>query len=222
MLIIASTGTTDVVLAAMLALAVLLWWRPGASMAVLAVAGWFKLAPFALVPVWLAPLRGRRLAASIGSLAAVSAGATALALALGGLHGLAAMAHAVSYQLDRGSVQSPWAVLGITSVQPIAQACVLALIAAAAVRLRYDHELAGDRARIAALSAAILLALELVANYWTFLYLAWILPLISLSLVADGCGATADGPGCTSVGGRDPAALIPDAVTHERAAVLTR
>ena len=69
---------------------------------------------------------------------------------------------------------------------------------------RYDHELAGDRARIAALSAAILLALELVANYWTFLYLAWILPLISLSLVADGCGATADRPGCTSVGGRDP------------------
>ncbi len=41
----ASTGTTDVVLAGMLVLAVLLWRRPGAAAGLLAVGAWFKLAP---------------------------------------------------------------------------------------------------------------------------------------------------------------------------------
>ncbi len=66
LLITASTGTTDVALAAMLVFAVLLWRRPAACSAMLAVAGWFKLAPFALLPVCVAPLRGRRLAACGG------------------------------------------------------------------------------------------------------------------------------------------------------------
>ncbi|HWF72758.1 MAG TPA: glycosyltransferase 87 family protein, partial [Solirubrobacteraceae bacterium] len=86
-LIIASTGTTDVVLAAMLAFAVLLWRRPAASMAVLAVAGWFKLSPFALVPLWLAPLRGPRLLAAIAAFVGVSAAALGLVVALGGAGG---------------------------------------------------------------------------------------------------------------------------------------
>ncbi|HEY5318710.1 MAG TPA: hypothetical protein VIJ20_12050 [Solirubrobacteraceae bacterium] len=205
LMIIASTGTTDVVLAAMLAFAVVLWRRPGASMALLAVAGWFKLAPFALVPVWLAPLRGRRLAAAIGALLGVSAATLGLVLFLGGVHGPAAMARAVAYQLDRGSLQSPWAALGITAWQPIGQACVLALIAGSVARLLLDPELVADRARIAALSAAILLGLQLVANYWTFLYLAWVVPLIGLSLLAQDTRARA------YAAGRVPAApSIPD------------
>jgi len=194
LLIIASTGTTDVVLAAMLAFAVLLWRRPGASMALLAVAGWFKLTPFALVPVWLAPLRGRRLATAIAALVAVSAATIGLVVALGGIHGPAMMLHAVAFQLNRSSLQSPWVALGITSFQPIGQACVLALIAAAAVRLLRAPELAADNARIAALSAAILIALQLVANYWAFLYLAWIVPLIGLSLFAPDARSSASAP----------------------------
>ena len=215
LLIIASTGTTDVVLAAMLTFAVLLWRRPGASTALLAVAGWFKLAPFALVPVWLAPLRGRRLAAAVSALAGVSAATLGLVLALGGGHGPAAMMHAVAYQLARASLQSPWAALGITGWQPIGQACVLALIAGAAARLRGDRELTRDRARIAALSAAILLALQLVANYWTFLYLAWIVPLLSLSLFAGEDHARAHARTRTPAFAATPS--IPD-----MAAVMTR
>jgi hypothetical protein len=195
LLIIASTGTTDVVLAAMLVFAVVLWRRPGASTAVLAIAGWFKLAPFALVPVWLAPLRGRRLAAALGALAGVSVAALTLVLALGGLHGPAAMVHAVSYQFDRGAVQSPWVALGIAGLQPIGQACALGLIAAAAASLWQHPELAADRARMAALSVAILISLQLAANYWSFFYLAWIMPLVGLSLLAEGVPATALAPG---------------------------
>jgi Glycosyltransferase family 87 len=190
LMIIVSTGTTDVSLAAMLALAVLLWRRPGASTGMLAVAGWFKLAPFALVPVWLAPRRGRQLAAALAALAGVSAAMIALLVALGGTGGPAAMVHAVAYQFGRGSIESLWSTLGIANLQPLGEAAVLALIAGAVVRLRREAELAADHGRVAALAAAILIGLQLAANYWDFLYLAWILPLAGMSLFADGVGAT--------------------------------
>ena len=183
-LITASTGTTDIVLAAMLGVALLLWRRPATASGMLAVAGWFKLAPFAAAPVLLAPLRGRRLAGALGALAAVSAAVLALVVALGGLGGAGEMVRAISYQFTRGSVQSIWAALGIAWVQPIAQACVLGLIAAAAVKLWHEPWLATDRIRMAAISAAILLALQLAADYWAFLYVVWVVPLLCVSLLA--------------------------------------
>jgi hypothetical protein len=182
LLITASTGTTDVVLAAMLAVAVLLWRRPAWCNGVLALAGWFKLAPFALIPVFVAALRGRRLALATTAIAAVSLGATALVLAVGGTAGLGAMLRAVSYQFTRGSLQSIWSVLGLESLQPLAQACVLGLGAAATVRVWREPDLARDRGRMAALAAAILIALQLSADYWAFLYLVWFIPLLCVSL----------------------------------------
>ena len=73
LLITVSTGTTDPLVAAMLAIAVLLWRRPALGSGMLALAGWFKFAPFVLVPVALAPLRGRRLAGAIAAIVLVSA-----------------------------------------------------------------------------------------------------------------------------------------------------
>jgi hypothetical protein len=184
-LIVVSTGTTDVMLALMLAFAVLLWRRPALSTGLLAVAGWFKLAPFALLPLWLAPLRGRRLAAALAAVAAVSAATLGLVMALGGPAGISAMVHAVAYQFERGSLQSFWIVLHLSAFQGAGQAAALALIAGAAVALHRDSALAGDRRRVAALTAAILIALQLAANYWAFLYVVWFLPLIGLSLLSD-------------------------------------
>jgi glycosyl transferase family 87 len=184
-LITASTGTTDVLLAAMLAIAVLLWRRPTACNGLLAIAGWFKLAPFALLSLSLAPLRGRRLVNSLIVIGAMSAIPLAILLALGGVHGPAAMAHAVAYQFSRGSLQSVWSALGIERLQPLGQACVLGLIAGAAVKLRQAPELARDRARMAALTASILIGLQLAADYWAFLYLVWAAPLACTALYAD-------------------------------------
>lgn len=199
LLITASTGTTDVVLAAMLAGAVLLWRRPAASAAMLAIAGWFKLAPFALLPVCLAPLRGRRLIGALGAVAGVSLPLLGLLVAVGGVRGPADMVHAMSFQFSRGSLQSVWSALGIEGLQPLAQACVLGLIAAAVVMLRREPELARDRARMASLMAAILLGLQLAADYWAFLYLVWIVPLVSFSLLADRAAVA------EPIGGRVPA-----------------
>jgi Glycosyltransferase family 87 len=189
LLITVSTGTTDVVLAAMLLAAVLLWRRPAACSALLTSAGWFKLAPFALLTVSLAPLRGRRLAGAVAAIAAVSLPLFGMLVALGGLRGPADMMHAISYQFTRGSLQSVWGALGSTALQPLAEGCVLGLIAVAVVKLRRAPELANDRTRMAALAAAILIGLQLSADYWAFLYLAWIMPLVGVSLLADRAGA---------------------------------
>ena len=190
-LITVSTGTTDVVLAAMLAIAVLVWRRPALCTGMVTAAGWFKLAPFALLPVALAPLRGRPLARALAAIALVSAPMLALLLALGGPHGPAAMLHSISYQFTRGSEQSVWSALPIGGLQPLAQGCVLGLIAAAVVKLRLEPELARDRARMAGMVAAILIGLQLSADYWAFLYLAWLMPLVGVSLLADrGAAAT--------------------------------
>jgi hypothetical protein len=181
-LITTSTGTTDVMLAAMLAGALVLWRRPAAGAAMLSLAGWFKLAPFALLPVFLAALRGRRLALALTAIVAVSLGATALLLGVGGVSGPRSMLHAVSYQFTRGSLQSIWSVLGLDSVQPLAQALVLGLVATATVRVWREPSLARDRGRMAALGAAILIGLQLSADYWAFLYLVWFVPLACVSL----------------------------------------
>jgi hypothetical protein len=95
------------------------------------------------------------------------------------------MIHAIAYQFSRGAQQSLWGALGSTALQPIAQGAVLGLIAAAVAKLRQEPDLARDRARMAALSAAILIGLQLSAEYWAFLYLAWVVPLAVVSLLAD-------------------------------------
>jgi Glycosyltransferase family 87 len=185
LLAIVSTGTTDVVLAALLCVAVLTWRRPGWSTGALAAAGWFKLAPFALLPFWLAPRRGRQLVSALVGVAAVSVAMLALLVGLAGAGGISAMVHSVSFQLTRGSLQSLWSALAIGEAQPWGQAAVLAVIAGAAVRLWREPELASDRTRMAALAAAVMLAVQLVGDYWAFLYLAWIVPLLTGSLLAE-------------------------------------
>jgi hypothetical protein len=179
-----STGTTDVVLGALLALAVLAWRRPTLCSAVVSCAAWFKLAPAALLVLVFAPLRGSARAGPALAVGVVSLPLIALLVAVGGPAGPADMLHAVAFQLSRGSEQSIWAATGLRSWQPLGQAAVLGLLGAAAIALRRDPGLAADRGRVAALAAAVLIGLELAADYWAFLYLVWVVPLIMLSVLS--------------------------------------
>ncbi len=199
-----STGTSDVVLALMVVMAVLLWRRPGLAAGLLALGAWFKLVPLALLPARLAPLRGRRLARALLAIAVVCAPMLVLLVALGGLGGPAAMLRAMSYQLSRGSPQSLWSALHIQSLQPLGEAAALALIAAATVRLATRPEWEQETARMAAMAGAILIALQLTANYWAFLYLIWVLPLVTMSLLADPTPAVAPEPSRVSVARPQP------------------
>ena len=154
LLITASTGTTDVLLAAMLAVAVLLWRRPALCAGMLAIAGWFKLAPFALVPVSLAPLRGRRLVRALAAIALVSLPMLGCSWRSAACTGRRTMLHAdVLPVLARLASSRCGARSGSSGLQPLAQGCVLGLIAggggeAAARAARSLH----DRLRMAALS----------------------------------------------------------------------
>jgi hypothetical protein len=182
-LVTVSTGSTDVVLAAVLLAAVVLWRRPTASTAILVAGGWVKLVPLALLPLWLAPLRGKALTKALAATAAVSAPLIVILLALGGPDGIARMVHGVGYQFTRTSPHVVWALIGSVPLQQIAQAATLALVVGGAVRLRRDPALAQDRTRFAALCAAVLLGLQISANYWTYMYLAWIFPFLALSVL---------------------------------------
>jgi hypothetical protein len=194
LLVTVSTGSSDAVLATILLAAILVWRRPAAAGAVVAAGAWFKLIPIALVPLVLAPLRGRRLLGAIAAVVAVSLVALVPLVALGGVGAIGAMGHAVGYQAVRASPQSLWAVIGSVPLQQVVQAATLAMVVGAAVRLHRDPSLAFDRARIAALCAAVVIGLQLAASYWTYMYLCWALPGILLSLLATAPQKPAVGP----------------------------
>ncbi len=184
LLVTASSGTTDVVLAALLVGALVWWRRPAISGGLLAGAVWFKLIPVVLAPLWLARLRGASLARAVTALLALSVAMVALLLGLGGPGALSAMVHAMSFQLTRQSPHTVWWLYGSVPVQQLVQALTLALILGAAVRLRRDRELANDRARFAALCGAVVLGCQISGNYWTFMYLVWAFPFLAASLLA--------------------------------------
>jgi len=141
--------------------------------------------PFALLPIWLASLRGRRLLAGL-ALVGGSAALMLLALvALGGAGAPRAMLHAVAYQAQRRTLHAPWTLLGVEWLQPLGQAAVLALVAAATVRVRREPAIAADPVRLAAIAGAVLLGVQLTGNYWTYLYLAWVAPCAIAGLLAD-------------------------------------
>ena len=130
-------------------------------------------------------LRGRRLMTALVAIALVSLSSLALLLVVGGARGPSEMVHAVGYQFSRGSLQSVWSALHIEELQPLGQACVVGLVAGAVVKLRREPWIALDRVRMAALTAAILIGVQLAADYWAFLYVVWVIPLVGVSLLAD-------------------------------------
>jgi hypothetical protein len=185
LLVTVSTGTTDVLLAALLVIALLLWRRPGWSAAALSGAVWFKLVPLAIVPVLFARLRGRPAGRAFGALAIVSGAMVACLLLLGGIHAPLRMVSAMAFQFTRGSQHTLWAVIGDVPLQQLAQAAIVALIVGSVIRARRDPAFAADRARIAAVCGAALLGLQISANYWNYMYLVWAFPFIALSLLRD-------------------------------------
>jgi hypothetical protein len=157
--------------------------------------------------MWLAPLRGRRLIAAVGVLAAVSAAMLAILIGVGGAAAVRSMIHAIAYQFSRGSPQSGWAALGVEWLQPIGQAAVLALIAAGTVRMFRDRGLSSDRTRVAALAAAVLIGLQLTSDYWAFLYLVWVLPLLAMSVLGEPASARAERREAVTAGRGEPVAV---------------
>jgi hypothetical protein len=184
LLVTVSTGTTDVVLAAMLALVLLLWHRPTWAGAMLSGAAWFKASPALLAPLVLARWRGPSARRALFGMLGVSAVMLGVLVGLGGVGAPGRMLSAMTFQITRTSPHSLWAIVGSVPLQQLTEAATLALVAGLAVRLRCDRGLVHDRARVAALFAAILLGTQLSASYWNYMYLVWALPFLVPALFA--------------------------------------
>jgi hypothetical protein len=183
-LITASAGSNDLVAAACIAWAAALFVHSRRSAAALAVAGWVKLAPFAALPLWVLRTRARGLERTVVTVAGVCLAVAAWAVVLDGPKSLADMADAVSFQAERGSLLSVWALTGADAAQVAVQAAVVTLAVTGSVQVWRDGSLARDPRRVGALAAAVLLGAQLAANYWTYTYLTWVFPLVALALLA--------------------------------------
>ena len=182
--IAASAGSNDLVAAALVAWAVALFAHAGRSTAALALAASVKLAPVVALPIWILRARGRGLLRAALAAAGAAAAVTVWVLVLGGAGGLADMADALSFQAERGSLLSLWSLTDAAVGQVAVQAAVVTLVVVAAVQVRRDGALARDPRRICALAAAVLIGVQLGANYWTYAYLPWVFPLVAFALLA--------------------------------------
>jgi hypothetical protein len=182
-MVAASSGSNDVIAAAFVAGALAWGARPGASSAAIALAGWVKLAPLALIPLWLARCRDQGALRALAALAAVTGAVAGGVLWLGGPEGFADAARALSFQSERGSPMSVWALIEMPIAQIAFQAVVLTGMALAVVQVWRDRTLAADPRRMAALGAAVLLGIQLAANHWSVTYLAWVFPLVAVALL---------------------------------------
>jgi len=177
-----SSGTNDLLIAALLLWAFLWWTRPVASSALVMLAGAAKIAPLVLLPLWLARLRGRELVAATAVCAGIGVAVLAALVAIGGLHGPLDMADAIAFQLSRRSELAVWTQLPVAGLQPLAQGLTMAVALGGAALVFLDREIAADPRRVAGLVTAVLAGLQLSANHWAPMYLLWLAPPVMLAL----------------------------------------
>jgi len=156
---------------------------PPARGALLALASLTKFAPLALGPLFATHAQPRLRGLALFTIGFAAAAAVAF---------IPVVAHnnlrdfwdaTVGFQSQRGSPFSPWGLYDpdigwLDSAQRVVQAAavVLALALAFVPRRR-------DVVGLAALSAAILLALQLGVSHWFYLYIPWFFPLVMLALL---------------------------------------
>jgi hypothetical protein len=140
-----------------------------------------KFAPLALAPLLARGIGGTRPRKRSLAVYALAFAGTILVAMLPVLlgHNLRAFWHdTISYQSGRASPFSIWGLWGGLSVeQHLAEGAVVALALAAAFLPRRRTVL-----EVAALGAAILIALQLVANYWLYSYIVWFFPLVIVAM----------------------------------------
>jgi hypothetical protein len=204
-----NSNANDALPAAALALLLLVGSRPVARGMAAGAAGAAKIAPFAVLPVLMTrrrvaptvavehgppafwptrdtrasgggPLRGIVGAVLVLLGALVVVAVTAL-IALDGrsLHVL--FDRTIGYQAGRPAPFMPWGFYDWLdwARNPVRYLAILFALAVALVPRR--HDLTGT----AALVLAVILALQLATEYWFYLYLTWLIPLILVAAVGD-------------------------------------
>jgi hypothetical protein len=173
--------TNDALVAGLVLATLLVAARPAARGAFVALAGLAKFAPLALVPLMATERLRER-------------GARGLALFAAGFLGVAvlvsvpALAHntietiyhrTIGYQAGRSAPFSVWGLYGGLHWAQEAVRLLAVAIAVAVAVLPRRRDLAG----LAACSAAVLIAVELGATYWFYLYIPWFFAPAAIALL---------------------------------------
>ena len=177
------------------------WARGGAT----AIAGWAKFGALLVAPLWAtypgprAPVRDAdegRGSRGTGRFPQLAKFAAAFALATVALFSILLLEpnlfdalrtfgrRTLEYQIERESPFSLWdwgqyharGIPNLSAVQTLLQVGVLVIAGVAAAVPRRKGPL-----ELAALTAAVLLAFELVLTHWFYLYLPWLLPFVLLA-----------------------------------------
>jgi hypothetical protein len=180
-------NSNDSLVAALLAWSLALFANPLARGCTLALAVLAKFAPLVLVPLYAAGERGlaeagrRRLRPALGFVLAFLAVA-ALALAHPAIDpGLATFwERTVESQLDRSS---PFSIWGQVAGLGWLQTATVVFTGALAVGLAFVPR-RRTIAQVAALAAALVIAIQLTAEHWFYLYIPWFTPALLIALAA--------------------------------------
>ncbi len=185
-----NANTNDAIMPVALVWGFWLVSSPFARGAAVALAGWTKFAAALLAPLWLTYPDGPRRPAPrfLGGLVAASVAVLWVIWLEPGVVEPARTfwERTVAFQLERGSPFSIWdwgqyhaaGIPDLGLLQPVAQVLAFALAGLAAVVPRRKTPL-----RLAALTAAVLLAVQLTLTHWFYLYLPWILPFVALAVL---------------------------------------
>ena len=184
------SNSNDSLLAALLIWSLALFAQPLARGALLALAAATKFAPLALAPLYLAgrrgllATRGDRSALRPALLYAAAFGAAAVLIFAHPVidPGLATFwERTIGSQAGRSSPFSIWgqADLGFLHTAVKLAAVALALAVALLPRER-------TMAQVAALGAAVMIAVQLTAEHWFYLYIVWFLPMVLVALAFEG------------------------------------
>ena len=184
------SNTNDAIMPALLVWGFWLACSPTARGVATALAGWTKFAALALAPLWLTyrsldrPVRMARFGAAF---AVATLAAFAILLLDPSLRDAVSTFwdRTFGFQLDRPSPFSIWGwgpyhakgIPDLSSLRTVAQVGTIALAGIVAFVPREKGPL-----ELAALSAAVLLAVELCLTHWFYLYLPWVLPFVLLAL----------------------------------------
>jgi hypothetical protein len=169
-------NVNDALVGALVLAAILVAGSPAGRGVLIGLAGMAKFAPLALAPLFATQTRGA-LRFAVG-LTAVIVPSLVLAFFYGGLHEF--YDRTIGFQASRGSPFSIWGLYGWHTAQTIVQGAAVALAIAVAFLPRRR-----DAVGLAALSAAILIALQLGVTHWFYLYIVWFLGPALLAFLGD-------------------------------------
>jgi hypothetical protein len=192
------SNANDSLVAALVLAALVLIWTPVGRGAMTALAALTKFAPLALAPLFAAGPRAGLLAADpeTGEGPFARGRLRSLALFVAALAGVGALAmlptlldpglstfweRTVSSQVDRDSPFSIWG--QEPDLEPLRTGLMIATVALALVVAFVPRH--RTLPRIAALAAAILIALQVTAEHWFYLYIVWFFPLACAALAGE-------------------------------------